>query len=64
MPPALASRFTQAELAALAVIARQCQRDGACSLPIDAIAALAGVSSLTPSPGSPVLCGGAKIASP
>jgi hypothetical protein len=44
MPPTLATRFTQAELAALAVIARQCQRGGACSLPIDALAALAGVS--------------------
>ena len=43
MPPALASRFTQAELAVLAVIARQCQRGGACSLPLDAVAALAGV---------------------
>jgi hypothetical protein len=47
MPPALASRFTTGELAALAVIARQCQRTGACSLPIDAIAALAGVSRTT-----------------
>jgi Bacterial regulatory proteins, gntR family len=47
MPPALASRFTTGELAALAVIARQCQRMGACSLPIDAIAALAGVSRTT-----------------
>ena len=47
MPPALAARFTTGELAALAVIARQCQRGGICTLPIDAIAALAGVSRTT-----------------
>ena len=47
MPPALAARFTTGELAALTVIARQCQRGGACSLPIDALAALAGVSRTT-----------------
>ena len=33
-----------AELAVLSVIGRQCQRAGVCALPIDAIAALAGVS--------------------
>lgn len=38
---------TTGELAALTVIARQCQRGGACSLPIDALAALAGVSRTT-----------------
>jgi hypothetical protein len=32
LPPALAARFTTGELAALAVIARQCQRGGACTL--------------------------------
>ena len=47
MPPALAARFTTGELAALTVITRQCQRSGICSLPIDAIAALAGVSRTT-----------------
>src|SRR5260370_5477500 len=47
LPPALAARFTTGEVAALSVIARQCQTDGACSLPIDAIAALAGVSRTT-----------------
>ena len=47
MPPALAARFTTGELAALAVIARQCQGSGVCTLPIDAIAALAGVSRTT-----------------
>ena len=47
VPPALAARFTTGELAVLTVIARQCQRAGVCSLPIDAIAALAGVSRTT-----------------
>jgi hypothetical protein len=47
MPAALAARFTTGELAALAVIARQCQGSGVCTLPIDAIAALAGVSRTT-----------------
>jgi CRP-like cAMP-binding protein len=47
MPAKLAASFTPGELAALAVIARQCQRDGACSLHIDAIAGLAGVSRST-----------------
>ena len=48
MPPALAARFTTGELAALAVIARQCQGSGGvCTLPIDAIAGLAGVSRTT-----------------
>ncbi len=44
VPAPIAARFTLAELAVLSVIARQCQRAGVCSLPIDAIAALAGVS--------------------
>ena len=43
VPARLAAHFTMGELAALSVIGRQCQRGGACSLPIDAIAALAGV---------------------
>lgn len=43
LPPAIAARFSMGEIAALAVVARQCQREGTCSLPIDAIAALAGV---------------------
>lgn len=44
LPPQIAAEFTQAEVAALAVVARECQRRGRCELPIDAIAALAGVS--------------------
>src|SRR5271166_6548489 len=43
VPAPIAAKFTQGENAALAVIARQCQRSGVCTLPIDAIAALAGV---------------------
>lgn len=42
LPPALALNFTQAELAALSIIARQVQKRGSCDLPIDAIAAMAG----------------------
>jgi hypothetical protein len=47
MPPALAANFTQGEIAALAVVARQFQRMQVCVLPVDAIAALAGVSRRT-----------------
>src|SRR5215211_2389009 len=43
MPPALASRFTTAETAVLAVIAAEHVKSGRCTLPIDHIAALAGV---------------------
>lgn len=44
MPPALAARFTTAELAALKIISDDVRSSGACVLPIDAIAARAGVS--------------------
>jgi hypothetical protein len=43
VPARLAAHFTPGELAVLSVIGRQCQKGGTCSLPIDAIAALAGV---------------------
>jgi hypothetical protein len=43
VPARLAAHFTPGELAVLSVIGRQCQKRGACSLPIDALAALAGV---------------------
>ena len=43
-PPAVASRFTTAEQAALAIIVDEVRRRGDCRLPIDAIAARAGVS--------------------
>jgi hypothetical protein len=45
LPPQLASRFTLAEAAALAVIAAQVAKGGDCRLPIGQIAALAGVCS-------------------
>jgi hypothetical protein len=47
LPPAIAARFTLAEQAALAVIARICRRARKCDAPIDKIAALAGVSRST-----------------
>ncbi len=47
IPATIAANFTQGENAALTVIARQCQRGGVCTLAIDAIAALAGVSRTT-----------------
>jgi hypothetical protein len=42
VPAKLAADFTMGELAVLSVIGWQIRRHGACSLPIDAIAALAG----------------------
>jgi hypothetical protein len=47
MPPALASRFTLAEQAVLAVVAAEVVKHGACTLPISNVAALAGVSETT-----------------
>src|SRR3954453_9710938 len=47
LPPALASRFTAAETAVLAVIAAEALRHGRCTLVLDHIAALAGVSRTT-----------------
>ncbi len=47
VPPALASRFTPAETAVLAVIAAEHQKHGRCTLVIDHIAALAGVGRTT-----------------
>jgi hypothetical protein len=44
VPARIAATFTMGELAVLTVIGRQCQRGGACTLHIDAIAALAGTS--------------------
>ena len=43
-PPAIASRFTVAEQAALAIVVDEHRRRGDCRLPIDAIAARAGCS--------------------
>ena len=48
VPAKIAASFTLGELAVLSVIAREVQRrGGACGLPIDALAALAGVSRTT-----------------
>jgi hypothetical protein len=47
IPPSIACRFTTAEVAVLSVIAREVQRRGQCELPVDAIAALAGVCRRT-----------------
>src|SRR3954467_13310807 len=47
LPPALASRFTTAENAVLAVVAAEHVKHGCCTLVIDHIAALAGVGRTT-----------------
>ena len=47
VPGRIAAAFTQGEVAVLAVIGRQCQQHGTCGLPVDAIAALAGVCRST-----------------
>ena len=47
VPSKIAAHFTPGELAVLSVIGRQCKRGGACTLPVDAIAALAGVCRTT-----------------
>ena len=47
VPARIAATFTMGELSVLSVIGRQCQRGGACTLPIDALAALSGVCRST-----------------
>lgn len=47
LPPALATRFTAAELAALAVVAAEVAQRGDCRMPIERIAAVAGVGRTT-----------------
>lgn len=47
MPPALASRFTTGELAALKIVADEIALRGDCRLPLGAVAARAGVSETT-----------------
>lgn len=44
MPPAVRTAYSEAERAALSVIAEQCKRRGFCALSLDEIARLAGVS--------------------
>ncbi len=47
VPGAIAANFTTGEIAALTVIARECQRSGTCQFFMDQIAAIAGVSRTT-----------------
>lgn len=47
MPDGLRAHYTEGEAAALAVIANEVRKHGECSLPIDAIGAIAGVSRTT-----------------
>src|SRR5215210_2335670 len=47
LPPALAARFTPAEVAVLAVVAAEVVKHSACTLTVGHIAALAGVSETT-----------------
>lgn len=47
VPAAIASAFTVGELAVLSVVAGQARKTGDCRLPIDAVAALAGVCRRT-----------------
>jgi hypothetical protein len=47
LPPQIASRFTQGEVAALAVVAAHVEKHGDCRLAIDHIGALAGVGRST-----------------
>ncbi|WP_174804959.1 hypothetical protein [Methylobacterium oxalidis] len=47
MPPALAARFTTGEAAVLRIVGDECRDKGRCVLPLDAIAARAGVGRTT-----------------
>jgi DNA-binding transcriptional MocR family regulator len=47
MPPDVRTCYTEGEASALTIIAREVQHHGVCDLPIDKIAALAGVSRTT-----------------
>lgn len=47
LPPALAARFTTSEAAVLRIVGDTCRDHGRCTLPIDAIAARAGVGRTT-----------------
>lgn len=47
VPPQIAAQFTQGETAVLSIIAAEVRKCGACALPIDAIAAKAGVGRTT-----------------
>lgn len=47
LPPAIAASFTTGETAVLAIVAAEARARGACSLPLDAVAARAGVCRRT-----------------
>jgi hypothetical protein len=47
LPPAIAAKFTVGEQAVLAVVGREVQQHGTCSLPIDALAGISGTSRST-----------------
>ncbi len=47
LPALLAAQFTQGEVAVLSVVAQQVRRHGECRLPLDAVAAMAGVGRTT-----------------
>jgi hypothetical protein len=47
MPPALAARFTQAEMAVFRIVSDEVRHHGVCALHIDAIAARAGTCRTT-----------------
>lgn len=47
LPPALAQRFTTSEAAVLRIVGDECRDKGRCVLPLDAIAARAGVGRTT-----------------
>ena len=47
LPPQLAARFTMGEAAVLSVVASEVSRNGRCTLPIGAIAGMAGVGKTT-----------------
>ncbi|MBO1022832.1 hypothetical protein IPV08_23005 [Methylobacterium sp. SD274] len=47
LPPALAARFTTGEAAVLRIVGDECRDKGRCVLPLDAIAARAGVGRTT-----------------
>lgn len=43
LPPALAARFTTSEASVMRIVGNECREKGECVLPLDAIAAMAGV---------------------
>jgi hypothetical protein len=68
MPPALAAKFTQAEMAAFRIVSDEVRHHGVCALHIDAIAARAGTCRTTVAaraqPGSVPRIGVLRVAGP